>query len=76
MRNIAHEKASLKLTKAELGTFPNRRLFKKYESLFTNEEAKELVFEERAEFELAKYSHFPEVRRKFFLALSGNKENT
>ena len=76
MRNIALEKGSLKLTKADLSTFPNRRLFKKYESLFTNEEAKEVVFQERAEFELAKYSHFPDVRRKFFLALSGSKDNT
>ncbi len=76
MRNISQEKLQLTLTKAELSTFPNRKHFKKYESLFTNNDPAEVVFQDRQEFEMAKYSHFPEVRRKFFLSFSGRQDNT
>jgi hypothetical protein len=34
MRNIASEKCSLILTKAELQSIPSRRIVKKYESKF------------------------------------------
>lgn len=46
MRNIANEKSSLTLTKIELSTLPNRKMLKKYESLFSpnGSEAKEIIF--------------------------------
>jgi hypothetical protein len=52
-----------------LQTIPNRQIVKKYESLFgTNDkEFKEVKFSSKSEFDMAKFSHFPEVRRKYFL---------
>ena len=78
MRNIASEKCSLILTKPELQSIPSRRIVKKYESKFSNDkESKEIVFENKNEFDMAKFSNFPDVRRKFFLSLSNiNQANT
>ncbi len=48
--------------------------------MFTSEDSKEeqeIIFQSKAELEMAKFSHFSEVRRKFFLAFSNtNKTNT
>ena len=78
MRNISQDKAVLTLTKPELSSLPNRRLLKKYESLFKNDkEPAEINFESKQDFEMAKFAHFPEVRRKSFLAMSNsNRTNT
>lgn len=78
MKNNAEEKLSIELSKVELSTFPNRRMVKQYEKNFSNDkEVKEVQFQTRQEFEMAKYSHFPEVRKKCFQALSdSSKGNT
>jgi hypothetical protein len=78
MRNIAAEKCSLTLTKPELQSIPSRRIVKKYEAKFSNDkESKEIVFKNKNEFDMAKFSNFPDVRRKFFLSLSNiNQANT
>lgn len=52
---------------------PNRRLLKKYEALYkTDKDTADITFDFKQDFEMAKFAHFPEVRRKSFLAMSNN----
>jgi hypothetical protein len=82
MRNIAAEKYSLVLTKPELSTIPGgggkgrgSSLYKRYEGQFKSDMDSKIVrFESKQEFQMAKFSHFPEVRRKFFLEFSNNNQ--
>jgi hypothetical protein len=77
MKNISTEKATLDLTKVEMSTIPNRKMYKKYSSQFKDDKTPMTInFESKQEFELCKFSHFPDVRMKFFRALTGSKENT
>ena len=79
MKNIQTEIPSLNLTKPQLQTIPNRQIVKKYEPLFaaSDKESKEVKFENKSEFEMAKFSHFPDVRKKYFLQISNkNRANT
>jgi hypothetical protein len=64
----------LNLTKPQLQTIPNRQIVKKYEPLFAanDKETKDVKFENKSEFEMAKFSHFPDVRKKYFHQISNN----
>ncbi|CDW86736.1 oligopeptidase a [Stylonychia lemnae] len=77
-RNLSKEQYKLKLTQNELKSIPNRQLFNKYKGQFKTENDEiEIKFDQKYEFEIAKYSPIPEVRQKFFHAFSNtNSTNT
>lgn len=78
MRNLAQEPSTLSLSKIELSTIPlGRKLLKTYETLFTKDnEVREVAFTSRQHFEMAKYSHFPQVRERYFRAITQRGPNT
>lgn len=68
----------MRLNKYELNTIPiGKKAIRGYEDAFkSDKETRDVMFESRSHFEMAKYSTLPQVRERFFKAITQRGANT